>query len=256
VNRQKAWTLARARGRSTSPVPAAPVRQHVLALRAAHVSQLALAAAAGCSPSAVANIERGTFATVQRRLASQLLRLGVDDVIAGRCRPKDRVPAAGAIRRVQGLLALGHSHMVITAAGGPGWDSGTVTRDRGRGWTFLRVHEAACAAYAALSAVPGTNPRTRAYAAAAGYLPPLCWDDEDLDNPHARPHAARPRVERLDLDELMWLIRAGESPTRALARCGASVSGAERAAWRATPVRRDVLTALAGLRSQQRRAAA
>ncbi len=191
MNRYKAHRIARFRGRATSPMPVELVRDRVLMLRAAGVSARALAQASGCSATLVRDIESARFATVQRAIALRILQVRFDSLIAARTRPADRVPATGTIRRVQALLALGHTHAQITAAGGPGWKSQWVTQDVSRGWTFLRCHEAACAAYAALSAVPGASARTRARAAAAGYLPPLCWDDEDLDDPYAPPAAAR-----------------------------------------------------------------
>jgi hypothetical protein len=236
-------------------MPVELVRARVLALRAAGVSQRALAEAAGCSGTHVRDIERASFATVQHRIALRLLEVRFETVIARRCRPNDRVPAVGAIRRVRALLALGHTHAVITAAGGPGWSSVNVTADADRGWTYLRVHEAACAAYRALSAVPGTSARTRTRAAAAGYLPPLCWDDEDLDEPAATPHTSPVEDGPLDLDEFMWLVRGGEDLARAAARCGAAVATVERAARRAVPVRQDVLGVFVGARAAARRVA-
>ena len=255
MTRQKAWQVARARGVPTAPVPVGPVREHVLSLRGAHVSQRAIARAAGCSATLVRDIERAKYSRVCRGPAARLMRLSVADVVASRELPKDRVPAIGAVRRVRALLALGHSHATITTAGGPGWNSGDVTRDPDRQWTFLAVHEAATRAYGALSMCPGTNGLVRARAAAAGYLPPLCWDEEDLDDPAAVPHLARRHNEHLDLDEFMWLVDAGEAPARAALRCGVSVAGVERAARRCTPARSDVLDALAGVRAAERRAA-
>jgi hypothetical protein len=232
-------------------MPLELVRPRVLALRAAGVSQRALGAAAGCSATHIRDIELGRFATVQRRLALRLLEVRFDTVIAARTRPDDRVPAIGAIRRVGALLALGHTHAAITAAGGPGWNSENVTGNVGRCWTFLRCHEAARAAYEALSGTPGTSVRTRFRALATGYAPPLCWDDEDLDDPAATPHGVRSRTARrevLDLDEFMRLVRFGESPARAAERSGVGLSAVEQAARRAKPLRRDVLDVTAAAR--------
>lgn len=255
MNRKKAWRITRARGQQTSPMPVERVRERVLALRAAGVSQRALAEAAGCSGTHIREIEQARFATVQRRIALRILAVRIDTVLAARHRPDDRVPAVGAVRRVGALLALGHTHETITAAGGEGWRSLSVTTNATRGWTYLRLHEAACAAYSALSTTPGTNARARTRALAMGYVPPLCWDDEDLDNPAATPHGAGHRAGHLDLDEFMWLVEGGEPPTRAAERCGVSVSAVENAARRADPVRRDVLDVVGGARWATRSAA-
>ena len=34
----------------------------------------------------------------------------------------------------------------------------------------------------------GSVLKARRHAARQGWPPPLAWDDEDLDNPHAQPH--------------------------------------------------------------------
>lgn len=117
------------------------------------------------------------------------------------------VPACGTRRRIQALRALGHSLSVIAAAAGytkghgslryPALETtATVTRDVER-----RIKRA----YDALSMFrpEGTWAETaRAHAERLGWVPPLAWDDDAIDDPDAEPighgYEAADRHEQLD----------------------------------------------------------
>lgn len=87
--------------------------------------------------------------------------------------------------------------------------------------------------------------RARARARSNGWAPALAWDDDTIDNPAAKPHKAGQAGSRarLDLEEWLWLVRAGESPVRAAERCGVTVGAVEKAARRAG---RNDVAAIAG----------
>lgn len=53
-------------------------------------------------------------------------------------------------------------------------------------------------AYAELSMTPGCSAKAQAIAAAAGYPPPLAWDDKDLDDPSATPVGVEPGIDAVD----------------------------------------------------------
>lgn len=199
MNYYKRYRIDVARGVPRSPVPASRVRTHVQALHTKGASIRAIAEAASCTDSSVLKIAAGKTTTVRRAVAARLLAVSLADVL-DRGRPRDRLPATGAVRRVRALLALGHSHATITAAMGGGHQSGEVIRARSR-WVFRDVHLAVLRAYDALSMTPGTSGITRTRAAAAGYHPPLAWDDDTIDDPAARP-APRPAEHVPVVDEL------------------------------------------------------
>lgn len=105
-----------------------------------------------------------------------------------------RVPALGSIRRIHALQALGWSARLIGEHAGYSdqWAPAILRR------RYLSTSTAAkvSAVYDALSMrTPPTRTasermavgKTRAYAARQGWLPPLAWNDEDLDRPEARP---------------------------------------------------------------------
>lgn len=102
------------------------------------------------------------------------------------------VDAAGAHRRLQALACLG-------------WSTAELSRRLGKHRSYLlkvmrndriQVETAAIIRrlYDELSmtwCTTSTANRTAAAARAAGWRPPLAWDDHDLDDPAARPRAGR-----------------------------------------------------------------
>lgn len=131
--------------------------------------------------------------------------------------PAALVDATGTNRRIQALLALGWPLKVLAPR--LGYDgrshpyklvktpTGRVTRDMA-----VKVEKL----YDLLSMTIGPSKRTSGRALRAGYLPPLAWDDEQLDNPAAKPHNCRRDPEIAPaLDEiLIERALAGDAPRR------------------------------------------
>lgn len=118
------------------------------------------------------------------------------EIVYGRWGPW--VNPAGTVRRLQALAALGWP--MSTVAAHIGVDAAQ-TRRLCRGDTRRRMHRDTAARVAAvydrLSMSRPTrwthrNDRIVAAAAAAGWVPPLAWDDDDIDNPDAQPTLAGP----------------------------------------------------------------
>ncbi|MEV8177221.1 hypothetical protein AB0O99_04135 [Cellulosimicrobium funkei] len=233
----KRWRLDSSRG-IRRLVDADPVHAHLARLVAAGWSYRAISEAAGVAPTTVHKITHRGQATVRRDVAARILRVRADQVLARRANPAGFVPAVGARRRIEALLALGWRHEDITMASGlpgPG-RSGVVLHQRGD-WLAKATHDAILTAYAALSSRPGPSDRTRRRALALGYAPPAAWDDDAaLDDPDAAPAAGwRPdRAHRTgaDLDEFERLTAAGEDPGRAARRLGVTTSAIAKAARR------------------------
>lgn len=101
------------------------------------------------------------------------------------------VPRIGAARRIEALLALGwtHAHMRATS----GVNTAVVLHQDGE-WITVRNHARIVAMYDELSMTLGPSARTRGRVAKLGYAPPLAWDEEQIDNPKARPHGSSNRV--------------------------------------------------------------
>ncbi|KZM34521.1 helix-turn-helix domain-containing protein [Oerskovia enterophila] len=287
---RKQYLLDRSRGIARA-VPAGPVREHLDVLRERGLSYDAIADASQIAKATIHRIAKGGTATVRAGVADQLLAVQPAQVLA-RPNPAAFVPNLGARRRIRALLAAGWRHVDITAAAGYSDESTTprsaVTLHQQGDWITRETHDAIVRAYQALSGGLGPGDLTRKRALAAGYPPPAAWDDELLDDPTAlpapgwrpgecktpgctaepapkhaackrcygrrrdkrRPDAPKPRV---DLDEFMWLIDAGEDPQRATRRLGVSIGAVNQAAVRAG--RKDVTRITRSISKSQRASA-
>jgi len=110
------------------------------------------------------------------------------------------VPAIGAQRRIEALMALGWSSAPIAEAAGFAHRNSVLRILRGQKgkpctWLERKTHDAISRAYDELSMKlpPSTAAvnRSRAWAARLGYLPPLAWDEGALDDPNATPAGSR-----------------------------------------------------------------
>ena len=160
------------------------------------------------------------------------------------------VPALGAQRRLQALMALGwSSHRIATIAGLPHrnhvWRILNGQQGKPTVWIQRSTHAWVCRVYDELSMTVPTGryvARTKAYAERMGYLPPLAWDD--IDDPHERPRKGSDHRHNGDVDEVVVSrVLAGENlPTtraekdeivrRWKARGGSERALCERMGWK------------------------
>lgn len=108
------------------------------------------------------------------------------------------IDATGTRRRLQALARIGHPYQAIA-------DELGVVRSCVQQWTSNRRVTRVTAArvvelYEAWSMRPGPSSKSRARAEAAGWPPPLAWDDDSIDDPAARPVAGTQLVG--DVDEV------------------------------------------------------
>ena len=68
--------------------------------------------------------------------------------------------------------------------------------------------------------------RARTVAAHYGWVPPLAWDDDTIDDPGAHPDLGQPtgRDTRARVEDAIELFDAGEIPERIAARLGITLS--------------------------------
>jgi hypothetical protein len=107
------------------------------------------------------------------------------------------INSTGTTRRIHALMAIGWSAADQAQAAGwphPNFVLNICARQSVRRATARKV----AAMYDLLSMTPGPNERTRKYAKRVGYLPPLAWDDETIDDPNALPMTER----AVDVDEV------------------------------------------------------
>lgn len=154
--------------------------------------------------------------------------------------PPAHIDATGTRRRLQALMAIGHSTNTVAAATGLSPEMVTHLRGAARARRHRdRVSRATAfvvwRAYESLSMVPGLDVRSRTDAARLGHHPPLAWDDAAIDDPHARPVtvlAARRDVQ----GEARFLASFGESFEQIAKQLGVQATSIERAVYRARRV--------------------
>jgi transcriptional regulator with XRE-family HTH domain len=186
----KRWHHERAHGlyRLT---PAGPARAHVQTLLDGGWSQRAIADCAGVSNSTVHALVSDVTRLEQLKKPTAAALLAVTEaMLVARSNPLGFVLRVGAKRRVQALLAIGHRHADITDVIRSNSDvrvpSQLILSQRGE-WITRATHDAIAAAYDVLSMRPGCSTRSKSRAEKHGFVPPLAWDDETIDNPLAQP---------------------------------------------------------------------
>jgi hypothetical protein len=162
-------------------VDAAPAWAHVDAFIAEGWSEFRVAQAAGV----LAQTLHQRLPTMHASRAAALLNVTREQLYktAG---DLDRVPAIGARRRLQALGAIGHplSHIVAYYVATEALKPETM-HISGKSWRIIRD------AYNRLSMTNGTRLQARNRAKAAGWAPPLAWDDDSIDDPAAVAVGAR-----------------------------------------------------------------
>lgn len=216
--------LMTATGRQLTVDPARAAA-HVEMLLAGGASWTTLKAA-GCDNQTVRRLLNRTGGPIHRRTENKILAIRLQDVLS----PHRRLPAAGSVRRIQALVAIGHTLTGLAKA-----------CDCSRSQLYrLIVGElpdvsAAEAqritnAYTVLARTPGTSARSRMRAKRAGWAGPMEWGP-DIDDPTAQPEPepAEPARSKGELAreraaEVAHLAQYGETIEGIAARTGLSVS--------------------------------
>jgi hypothetical protein len=199
-------------------------REHIANLRAQGMGCPAIARLAGVRDDTVLRIALGYPKKIVSTTAERILAVPLR---------KEWVDPTGTTRRIQALCARGHSLTTI------GQVAGIAPRHlsditAGRVMTVRRsTHEHVAAAFEKLAMQPGVSDQTRKRSLAKGWVPPLAWDEDAIDDPDATPYGIREKdTPTLDLDDWWYLVRCGENPARAAERCGVTLSAVERMAHR------------------------
>lgn len=120
------------------------------------------------------------------------------DYLARRGMPA-RVDAIGFIRRYRALCYMGWTTSQQVEMARISFD---ITHIMRHGHVHRSSHEAMVALYERLWNTPGPSSRTRLLAQRKGWLPPMAWDDDELDNPeHISPEEIfRSHIEALAMN--------------------------------------------------------
>lgn len=200
----------RARGELISGlVDPGPAREHVAALRAMGMSYRRIGELCGMHPDAVrATTHR--FHRITAQGAARLLAVSIPAKPHEQAYSGHRLSAVGTMRRLQALIAIGHSQREIAHKLGVletnlfrlvNGNQTVVTAERAR-----QVE----AIYDAMSTAPGHCTRALRKAQRRNYAPPMAWEGLEIDDPDARPGPWRParvsRRRRLPTDWLEMLV--------------------------------------------------
>ena len=222
---RKQWSIERSRGlkRLTSPEAA---QAHVQALTAQHgFSIRSIADASGVAAATISELNRGVCSGLKVTTEKLILTVTAEKIL-NRPNREGFVPNIGARRRLQALMVIGYRHSDLSPK--LGFNSALVLSQAGN-WISRRKHDKVKGAYEQLWDTPGPSARTRGRAASLGYLPPLAWDDETIDDPSAEPEAADTvkKGEAL-VEDVEFLVRTSATAEEIEQRTGMAWPSIER----------------------------
>ncbi|UTT40227.1 hypothetical protein NMP99_02920 [Glutamicibacter mishrai] len=224
---------------------AKPVCEHVEFLRANGVSYRALAKASGVSHSAILAMlfgrpERGhaPYSRVLTATAEKILAVkpSMDNMSAGR-----PIDATGTRRRLQGLVTLGWSvsNLGVRLGVTPSNMHVLLKRDLVTVTTARKVRDLYDVLWDKQN--PATSgqdlsaaTRARNYARFHGWLPPMAWDDDQIDDPGYRPVVHIGSGSKVDakrdafIEEAEFFADAGETVGNLAGALGISLDAVEK----------------------------
>lgn len=165
--------------------------------------------AAGVSSAVVQQIHSGHQGRVSRHCERLILNVTPERILrtAG---GRNFVPKTGTLRRLEALQAIGWPLVRISELAGVNTEE--IGHRRGP-WVQAAVATAIRGTYARLSDRQGPSSRTSIRAAKLGYLCPIHWDDDTIDDATASPTEMLTRPNRAEaiVEDVDFLIRTGSS---------------------------------------------
>ncbi|WP_347956115.1 hypothetical protein [Gordonia aichiensis] len=215
-------------------VDAADVSDKIRSLRQTGMPLRLIAATAELSPSTVSGLLDGTIVAVSAATADRIADLPIPTCWPLEAPDSVLVDSTGTVRRLQGLAVLG-------------WSCGALADRLGTSSRALqpvvagRIHHvkaqrarAVRDLYDELSMTVGGSARTVTVARKNGWVAPLAWDDDTIDDPAALPDTSTATVSTEDrIAEYEWLCVSGVDPVRAAGQAGISTVTIKRHKQRA-----------------------
>ena len=203
-------------------VDASATRQHIAALRATGVSLEAIGDTAGLWRNTIAAIAHGRIQRIRARTAEAVLRVTADIITA---HSTVAVCAVGTRRRLQALVAIGWPQRHLAQRlGMTGSNFGAMLYGRSTPRVRAATAHAVTALYDRLWDIPpptDTPEQKRAVSRAKSlahrhdWLPPMCWDDDKIDDPDFQAKDTRRVEPRRRLlpprEDVLWLLDLGET---------------------------------------------
>jgi hypothetical protein len=188
-------TVTRRNAYGRSPwVDAAPVREHVSELLGAGMTIAELEKAAGVDRSIIRHL-LGAYGKppAKRVRKDNAERLTAAPVRRGFVGERGWVAATGTMRRVHALNAIGWPNQELSRR--LGYPVSTRSLQFGkRGVVLAATAQAVDALYRELRDIPGPSDRVKETARNRGWLSPVWWDDDTIDDPQHVPDGLREYV--------------------------------------------------------------
>lgn len=207
-------------GRFDGLVDAGDVRAHVERLRSCGLGIRRIAEIAGVPRSTVTKLLYGKRNRLpSRRVSADTARRiqGVADLAVTQLAAHALVDSCGSRRRLQALATLGWSTAALARRAGINRQrlDRALTRDRTTAATAMAVTMLYDALWSISAPPSAAATRTLRTARDYGWVPPLAWDDDEIDLPDTHPH--RPAdtardVEKYDLVEA-WTMSGASTRT-------------------------------------------
>jgi hypothetical protein len=157
--------------------------------------------------------------------------------------PQQQIHAAGARRRLQALATLGWGFRELAKQAGTTHPRKIQHIRAGHGqWVTPETHAVIVALYDRLWSTPAPErsshersavKRSKDHARAKGWLPPLAWDDDEIDNPDALPAHSGPRLTGCARDRYLDLVELGCTLSEIALKYGVNVESVARTLQRA-----------------------
>lgn len=162
---------------------ASPAREHIAALQDRGWSQRQIALRSGVSAAIVHAIVRG----VERVYCTTSTAILNVPLVSPPPTRKHAVYSIGAARRINALRYMGWPESTIAEKTGIAKGSIRNLAQRNRTTCLLSTHLEIARVYDELSMTRGPSRGAATRARMKGFVSPLCWDEETIDDPSARP---------------------------------------------------------------------
>ncbi|MEK6443704.1 helix-turn-helix domain-containing protein [Pseudonocardia sp. T1-2H] len=203
-NSHKRHALRVARGLPSPLIPAGPVQDHLAKLVGWGLTSKSIADAANVSRVMVDNHIHRLQPTIFRHYAAALLTVSYMPHPA-----QEFVLAVGSRRRVQALAANGHPLGSIVEPVGV-YNIHNLRTMVEKATLRAEYQRAIFALYEQLEHVPGPSKRARTWAGKNGWVGPMAWEPETIDDPDAGPLEYQRSTETVvDLADVAELAEQG-----------------------------------------------
>lgn len=196
--------------------------------------------------------DRGPDRRIFRDKAARILAIRIPDVVSHRdVAAGRRVDSTGTVRRLRALVAIGYPQAAVCRRLGLLPTNGSQLFTGKRPYVLAATARRVENLFNELQLTIGPSADARYRAQQLGWLPPLAWDEDTIDDPAAEPAPAADKPTR-GLDRYAEMRDLGYSDALIVQRLNISARSLERALERAgLPVRPELRQLAREVRNNQ-----